>query len=200
MYWPSEIANYSQIILIIFRSNVDLFFYDNKLQNTTSTTGSAASHSEQQWVSLRPVHKAKLEPGATYTVEVTTTFGHCVLERLNKTRKLDDFLIVRCLNGNDLFVTLNCSYKPTIIGISLKALTTLGGCGAEVSFEACDQTELIEVVESRIELFEKSVNARFREQLILSSAHFQKERLARELSGFIFLKAFLFFFFMTKSF
>jgi phosphatidylinositol-bisphosphatase len=136
------------------RSNVDVFFYLD--QNSSNNT-----NSPKQWVKIHPNHKERLKPGETYTVELTTCFNYSHLTILNKKKQLDDFLILRCLNGNDLFVTLSCNYKPTIIGFSLKALSTLVG----LSFDSCNQDVLIDSIETQIIKHEEDCDLLFRQTM-----------------------------------
>jgi hypothetical protein len=161
---------------------VDAFFFDN-----SRPAESSSKHSSQQWINIHPTRKERLEPNATYSLALTTAFNYRLLGRLNTTRKLDDFLILRSLNGNDLFISLNCVYKPTIIGVSLRALSTLnkperGGGGEEVSFEKCNQVELIGSVEIKIDAYEKRMDELFREKLKECSSRLQKEHIEKIMS------------------
>jgi hypothetical protein len=154
------------------KSNVDVIFYDankkDKVDDNVAEETAARdpievhrrvskAHELSQWINIFPQRKERVEPGSSFSIELTTCFSPRILARFNKERFVEDFLIVRCLNGNDSFATISCNYKPTIIGISLKALSTLN----EVSFEKCDQKTLIEVIESQINEYERDLDELF---------------------------------------
>lgn len=130
------------------RSKVDVSFFLEKKENSS------------QWVNVSPHQQEIFEPGSEYIVELRTSFNYTILERIIKQRKLEDYLIVRCLNGNDLFAVVTCTYKPTIIGFSIKGLSTLG---ANSSIETCDQKEFIDSIENEIGEFEKNLDTKFKE-------------------------------------
>lgn len=161
----------------VSRANVVLFFYDN---DEISGKSSSSKSSDKNWISMMPTHREKLEPGGSFEVDLAINFRIQQLARLNKNKNLDDFLILRCLNGNDLFVTLSCVYVPSIIGISLKALSTLNQAGQ--TFGNCDQTNLIEQVETRIDSYEKRIDEMFKEQLRVNTVTVQKEQVDKMLS------------------
>ena len=62
-------------------------------------------------------------------------------------KHVEDFLVIKCVNGNHLFVSMSCTYKPTIMGFSCKALSTLSDTQ---SFEMCDQDSLCNKIEPDI--------------------------------------------------
>ncbi|CAF0886229.1 unnamed protein product [Brachionus calyciflorus] len=150
----------------ISRSNVDIIFYEN-LQEI------ACKPNTNQWVSFMPQHKERLEPNTEYKVELRTSFNYKMLPKLIKLKKLDDFLIVRCLNGNDSFATITCEYKPTIIGFSLKGLSTL-----KDSFEDTD-SKLLEDLENKIKNYEIKMDEEFKTNLTNTSNMHQFEKLDR---------------------
>lgn len=149
------------------RSNVNILFYEMAAPETNTTTRLPPC-----WVSMHPQWKERVEPGSTYTVELSTCFSVPILRHINQVKKLEDFLIVKCLNGNDVFVTVSGIYKPTIIGWSLKCLSQLSG-----SFEAADQKMLVEVIETEIDSFEAELDQNFTARLRINSAELQKEKL-----------------------
>lgn len=157
------------------RSNVSILFYD-----PTQAHGDAAqtTPTSSGWLTIHPQTKDRLEPGASYTLELSTCFNASRLPHLNRSKKLEDFLILKCLNGNDVFITISCSYKPTVIGYSLKCLSQLNG-----SFDAADQTQLTEHVEDKIEKFESDLDELFKSRLRSVSADIQKEKLHSLDSG-----------------
>ncbi len=111
-------------------------------------------HHPSQWVNIFPQHKERVATASDFSVQLTTNFASQHLARLNRIpHRMDDFLIVRCLNGNDSFATINCVYKPSIIGFSLKALATL-----DTSFEHSDREQL-ERVEHDIDAFERQLGS-----------------------------------------
>ena len=115
------------------------------------------AHKPHQWVAINPQHKEKIQPSQTFKIEVTTCFNNQhILKKLNRNRQVQDFLIVRCLNGNDIFFTIKCNYKPTIIGFSLKALSTLST--QENTFDKCDIVNLMDAVELEVHNFESNLN------------------------------------------
>ena len=115
------------------------------------------AHKPHQWLAINPQHKEKIQPSQSFKIEVTTCFNNQQsLKKLNRNRQVQDFLIVRCLNGNDIFFTIKCNYKPTIIGFSLKALSTLGS--QMDTFDKCDIANLMDVVELEIQNFENNLN------------------------------------------
>lgn len=96
------------------RSNVDIQYYDPSLAEIGNESLSyetdqsieisrqhqrSAQHRINQWCTINPQHKERLEPAAQYTIEVSTNFNQNVLPRFNTSQTVDDFLIVRCLNG-----------------------------------------------------------------------------------------------------
>jgi hypothetical protein len=171
------------------RCNVDTFFFDNSIPDEDESMSPQQSTgprvSPQQWVNIHPTHRERLDVDQTYNVEVTVAFNHHLLARLNKEKKLTDFLILRCMNGNDLFATVSCVYKPTIIGFSLRALSTLNE--SDVSFEKCDQSELVDSVENKISVFEKNAEKLFKSKLKDISAVHQKAAAIRMMGEFNFL-------------
>ena len=126
------------------RSNVDILFYENNPDLKTKNVDS--------WVTFMPQHKERLEPGKDYTVEIRTCFSPKLLSKLNVQKKMEDFLIVRCLNGNDSFATVTCQYQPTLIGASLKALSTI-----KESFENTDLDQF-QKLEEKIKFYEIKVD------------------------------------------
>ncbi|RMZ94501.1 Type II inositol 1-4-5-trisphosphate 5 [Brachionus plicatilis] len=123
------------------RSNVDILFYENKPDAKTKFAA--------PWVTFMPQHKERLEPGKDYKIEIRTCFSPKLLPKLIGQKKLEDFLIVRCLNGNDSFATVTCDYQPTLIGVSLKALTTIKDTFENVELEQ------FEKLEEKIKLYEE---------------------------------------------
>ena len=150
------------------RSNVNILFYE--------VPSSQSAVTPSCWLTIHPQTKERLEPGASYNVELSTCFSAApnVLRHLNRAKKLEDFLIVKCVNGNDVFVTASCTYKPTFIGWSLKCLSQISD-GA--SFNATDQSVLADVVEAEIDRFERELDEIFKSRLIANSTDIQKEKL-----------------------
>lgn len=172
------------------KSNVDIIFHDsikkerdNDIMDGNSNNSMLVHrqvsklHELSQWVAIFPQHKERVEPGASFTAEVSTCFNPKILSRFNKERLIEDFLIVRCLNGNDKFATISCNYKPTIMGISLRALTTLNETNE--SFEKCDQHRLIHEIEHEIDEFEKNLNTLFSLNIKNFSNVIQRENATR---------------------
>lgn len=71
-------------------------------------------------------------------------------------------------------MTMLCEYKPTIIGFSVKTLSTLNG---EQCFEQIDSKELYAVHESKLESYEKNINAIWIHSLKLLSAEMERDKL-----------------------
>lgn len=167
------------------RSNVDVQFYDPNLTSdkefdfTTDELSSEIKNQNNrsnqqkmnQWCAINPRHKERIEPGASYKIEIITNFNINVLSRFNKNPMVDDFLILRCLNGNDIFVTLSVEYKPTIIGFSLKTLSAIGK-----SFDQCNFKELMETHEVQLEKFESNINSMWLHSLKFLSAEMEKKK------------------------
>lgn len=133
----------------VSRCNVDILFYENNPDLKTKSTDS--------WVTFVPQHKERLEPGKDYKIEIRTCFSPKLLAKLMGQKKMEDFLIVRCLNGNDSFATVTCHYQPTLIGASLKALSTI-----EDSFQNTDLDHL-ENLEKKIKFNETKVDKDFKQ-------------------------------------
>lgn len=129
-----------------------------------------------QWVNIFPQYKERISPNSTFMIELSTAFNYDLLPKLNQNRIIEDFLIIKCLGGNHIFASLICIYKPTIIGVSLKALSTL-----KDSFEKCDQSQLITKVEGDINKIEKEIDSLFKSNLVYFTQQFQKENVERML-------------------
>jgi hypothetical protein len=172
------------------KSNVDIIFHDSvkkeredDIMDSNSNNSMLVHrqvsklHELSQWVAIFPQHKERVEPGASFIAEISTCFNPKILSRFNKERIIEDFLIVRCLNGNDKFATISCNYKPTIMGISIRGLTTLNETNE--SFEKCEQDKLIHEIENNIEEFEKNLNILFSLNIKNFSNVIQRENAAR---------------------
>ena len=160
------------------RTNINILFYspliklDDDENHKTEENKFLSSHKPYQWVQINPQCKERIEPGASYNVELRTNFNCHILKRLNNELKIDDFLIVKCLGGNDLFVTITSEYEPTIIGFSLKSLSTLVPNSyspnsnlmttQDIPFIESDLKFLISRVEKEIEEFEKNIDVQWR--------------------------------------
>ncbi len=166
------------------KSNVDIQFYDKNLTTQTNATSSFESeplsqhqrtsqHKQSQWCSINPHHKERLEPNSCYKIQVTTNLNQHHLKRFNKEHNIDDFLIIRCLNGNDIFVTLNCEFTPSIIGFSLKTLSSLGNQASAIAFKEPELKARIEEIELKIEKFEMNLNSMWLHSLKSLSSMFQ---------------------------
>ena len=60
-----------------------------------------------EWFTINPKIKEKFTAGCNYNLQVSTNLNYYNLEKFNKSRKMvDDFLIVRCLNGNETMVSV----------------------------------------------------------------------------------------------
>lgn len=154
------------------RTNIDVQFHDPNVIIVRKNDLSDICHSNQflyklnQWVKINPLHKERVDSGKSYNIELTTNFSNNILKRFNQNQRIEDFIIIRCLNGNDVFFTVSCDYKRTIIGFSLKSLSTLNSSKnkddndlkKEISFDDCNKTELIETTEKEIESFETKTN------------------------------------------
>ena len=140
-------------------------------------------HNPCQWISIFPQHKERVDTASHFSVQLTTSFSPHLLARLNRKPQVDDFLIVRCLNGNDSFATIGCKYKPSIIGFSLKALATLD---AQTTFEQCDREHLVERFERDIAAFEQQLGllvSNFVRDYSNQLQKFNAEKLLAEVSS-----------------
>lgn len=159
------------------RSNVSVLFYDpsqlsaNGSLDASNSLKSSSMPPRSCWLSIYPQHKERLAAGASYTVELTTCFNSYTLRRLNRTKKLEDFLIVKCLNGNDAFVTASCTYRPTVIGFSLKCLSQIGS-----AFDQADEGVLVDVIEDEIGKFEAQLDDKFKTKLRQNTADKQQQQ------------------------
>lgn len=171
------------------RSNVDVQFYDpsttlpdknNETDFSIDTMNQRYQHKMSQWCTIYPQHKERVEPGTSYKINVSTNLNYSNLIRLNKNQSVDDFLIVRCLNGNDVFVTISCEYRPSVIGFSLKTLSTLPKDKSFDSFEK--KNELIDEHETHLENFERNLDAIWLHSLKFLSTELEKKN-AEKLFG-----------------
>ena len=146
------------------RCNVEILFHDPDATTPESQSSDSnyvmrrhptKSKTTNQWVSIFPQYKEKIPPNTTYNIELTTCFTNLNLATINKRRTIEDFLVIKCVNGNHLFASLSCAYKPTILGFSLKCLTSLA---SSQSFELCDQESLVNVIEADIQEHELHVD------------------------------------------
>jgi hypothetical protein len=192
-------------------TNVDIQFYDEHMLNAINQQKSnkeselflnkasdfhynfhhSISSKAGQWIKINPQHLERIGPSSRNRIELTTDFNQNMLERFNKKQRIEDFLIIRCLNGNDLFATISCTYKPTIIGLSLKGLSTLNkrnstNCASDiqaqpneeevgVAFENCNQKYFIETIESEVNKYEENMDSVWTAQLRHLSV--EKEKL-----------------------
>ena len=148
----------------------DLLFYDvRKEQLTITNSGQTRSNvitlfhdnlPSSCWITIHPQMKNRLESGASFNVELSTSFSRC-LRHVNRMRKLEDFLVVKCTNGNVVFVTVSCTYKPTIIGWSLECLSRR----CKVTNLAFDSSDLSEIFEPEIDKYERKMDEIFRDKL-----------------------------------
>ena len=182
------------------KCNVEILFHDPEVveaehSTTSDTTRSSArnytmrrpnakTRSSNQWVSIFPQYKEKIPPNTTYTIELATSFNYFNVGRINKHKSIEDFLVVKCINGNHVFASLSCTYKPTIIGYSLKGLSTLK---PNESFELCDQENFVNVIETDIREHELHADLIFstkrKEVTRENQINMASEFLGRELSG-----------------
>lgn len=139
-------------------TTVGIRFYDpsssSDLESNNLDVNRTSHTKPNQWIEINPQVKEKLAPGSEYKVELKTNLNSNNLKRLNKNAKLDDFLIISCLNGNDLFFTSSIQYIRTIIGYSLKGLATLS---KDEAFKNTD-LDLLNLKEAEIEEFELHLN------------------------------------------
>lgn len=94
----------------VTRTNVDVQFYDpdaassakqNETDDISASMKRSSSQKLSQWFTISPQHREKFEAASTYSLQISTNLNSSILERFNKSHKtIDDFLIVRCLNGN----------------------------------------------------------------------------------------------------
>ena len=153
-------------------SNVGIRFYepssikDNNTELRDVKIKQSSIVKPSQWLEINPHVKERLGPGSNYKVELKTNLNYNNLKRLNKNPKVDDFLIISCLNGNDLFFTISMEYKRTVIGYSLKALSSLE---KKQPFYDANLIILSQDIESNIEEFENQLDKKFFEKLIVFS-------------------------------
>lgn len=96
------------------RSNVDVLFYDLNSEKDQSidiknSYQRSRQHNLNQWCTINPQHKERIDPGSSYRLEISTNFSQNILLRLKNMLTIDDFLIVRCLNGTYNFNTFQYS-------------------------------------------------------------------------------------------
>jgi len=167
-------------------SNVGIRFYepssikDNNTESRDIKIKQSSKVKPSQWVEINPHVKERLGPGSEYRVELKTNLSYNNLKRLNKNPKVDDFLIISCLNGNDLFFTVSLEYKRTIIGYSLKALSTLK---KDQSLYDANLNALSQDIESKIEEFENLLDRLFFEKLIFISKENEELKLKTMVSN-----------------
>lgn len=147
------------------RCNVEILFHDPDAITLDHNTDASSNYvmrrhpiktkTSNQWVSIFPQYKEKIPPNTTYNIELSTCFSNLNLTKLNKRKQIEDFLVIKCVNGNHLFASVSCTYKPTLLGFSLKCLTTLK---ENESLELCDQENLVNVIEADIHEHELHVD------------------------------------------
>lgn len=121
-------------------------FINNHFTSKTSLTEKKLQSVLNEWIKLKRAKFDYLKPEQTFTFEVLNNFSNTNIARLNRQKHLDDILIVKCVNGNDLFVNVCCDYLPTIIGVSLKVLSVLDNDKPYIEYES----EYIKNIENEI--------------------------------------------------
>lgn len=124
------------------RNNLYIAF-ENQASNSLGVSGArtslnltkSTSMNPSCWVKIHPQYEERVEPGRSYAVDLKTCFNPFILTELNHKRKLESRLIVKCLGGKDVVVSIKCSYRPTVIGFSLKCLSQIKDCFDKDSFE-----------------------------------------------------------------
>ena len=99
-----------------------------------------------EWFKIKRTKVDLIKQGQIFVFEVFNNFSNINIARLNRQRHLDDILIVKCLNGNDLFVNVCCQFVPSIMGISLKALSLLEDNKPFTEYDA----EFIQNIEKKV--------------------------------------------------
>lgn len=132
----------------------EISFINNHFSRDLSINSASLAVLFHHWFKIKPHRKDRLIPGQTFKFDVCTDFSQTNILRLNRLQHLDDFVIVKCINGNDVFVNVVCDYKPTLIGISLKALSLLD---ENSSFNSYD-TKHVKDIEQQIMKIEESLD------------------------------------------
>jgi hypothetical protein len=100
-------------------------FINNHFNSQSSMTEKNLQSVLNEWIKMNRTRIYLPKPGQIFVFEVSNNFSNTNIARLNRQKHLDDILIVKCINGNDLFVNVCCDYLPTIMGVSLKVLSFL---------------------------------------------------------------------------
>jgi phosphatidylinositol-bisphosphatase len=136
-----------------------LKFEENHFGQHKSDSTQSKSHSTSistlynQWFKVKPYKIDSFKSNSIMNIKITVDFNQYNLHRLNRRQHLEDILVIKCLGGNDLFVNIVCDYVPTIMGVSLKGLSTL-----TQSFDKCNLAELFSQTEEHIKQTEMSVD------------------------------------------
>jgi phosphatidylinositol-bisphosphatase len=123
-----------------------IYFVNNHFGSSPSITSKKLTSLLNEWFKIKRTKIDILNPGQSFIIEITNYFSNTNIARLNSQRHLDDILIIKCLNGNDLFVNICCDYVPSIMGVSLKALSCLDN---DKAFKDCEHV-LIKHIESEV--------------------------------------------------
>ena len=125
---------------------------------------------EFKWIEMK-INRALIEL-------ILTIFGAYTGRNTNKIYTFE--FIPHFVSGNDIFVSLFCDYKPTIIGFSIKTLSTLA---QKQCFEEIDSKQLYEVHEAKLESYEKNMDAIWTHSLklmpILLASELEGEKLKK---------------------
>jgi hypothetical protein len=142
----------------------ECYFYDQKIfdliitnEGFISTNVDIVFTNQEVWIEINPKLKEKLAPGSNYKVEFKTDINYNNLKRLNKTSFCDDILIVSSLNGNELFHSISIDYKRTIIGFSLKSLSTLN------KNQSFFDNNLINNIEDKVSNYESELDIKWKQ-------------------------------------
>ncbi len=106
-----------------------------------------------------PSKKDGIPSETEFTIEINADINEQNVWRLNKYQHLEDFLIIKCTGGNDLFVNIVCDYAPKIIGASLQGLSMIS---KEQSFESVNKNEFFNQIEDEIKSKEKILDQKFK--------------------------------------
>jgi hypothetical protein len=78
-------------------------FINNHFNSQSSMTEKNLQSVLNEWIKMNRTRIYLPKPGQIFVFEVSNNFSNTNIARLNRQKHLDDILIVKCINGNDLF-------------------------------------------------------------------------------------------------